>query len=142
MRFRAVFAEPPAESPSTMKISHFEGSLDSQFASFPLESKENFDFVSMLVLAFSSARRIFADFSAQPMMALMVSTLRSKKWVSSSPLIMNTAFDASALASLVLVWPSKMGSGCLTATTAVMPLRVSGPVKFASLSFRIPRSRA
>ena len=77
-RFLAVFAEPPAESPSTIKISHFEGSLDSQFASFPFESKENFGLESMLVLAFSSAFRIFADFSAQAMMFFTVSTLRSK----------------------------------------------------------------
>ena len=33
---------------------------------------------SVLVFAFSSALRIFADFSAQPMIARMVSAFRSK----------------------------------------------------------------
>ena len=56
-RFRPIFAEPPAESPSTIKISHFDGSRLSQFASFPLLSKENFDLESMFVFAFSSALR-------------------------------------------------------------------------------------
>ena len=37
---------------------------------------------------------------------------------------------------------SKIGSGCLTATTAVMPFLVSGPVNFVSFSFRIPSSFA
>ena len=61
-----------------MKISHFSGSFEMQFASFPFESKLYFDLLSMFVFAFSSARRIFADFSAQPMMAFTTSTLRSK----------------------------------------------------------------
>ena len=65
MRFLAVFAEPPAESPSTIKISHLEASRLSQLASFPLLSKEYFCFVSRLVLAFSSVLRILAAFSAQ-----------------------------------------------------------------------------
>ena len=140
--YLAVLAEPPAESPSTMKISHFSGSRLSQLASLPLLSKENFDFVSMLVLAFSSALRILADFSAQPMIPLSTSRFRSKYRCSSSPVMVNTALVASALAILVLVCPSKIGSGCLMATMAVMPLRVSAPVKLASFSFKIPNSLA
>ena len=73
-----LFAEPPAESPSTMKISQFSGSLEMQFASFPLESKLYFDFERRLVLAFSSCLRILADFSAQPMIAFTTSIFRSK----------------------------------------------------------------
>ena len=140
--FLAVFAEPPAESPSTMKISHLEASRLSQFASFPLLSKENFDFVSMLVFAFSSALRIFADFSAQLIMPFKTSTFLSKYICSSSPVTVNTAFVASALASFVFVCPSKIGSGCFTATTAVMPFLVSAPVKFVSFSFKMPNSLA
>ena len=140
--FLAVLAEPPAESPSTMKISHFWASLLSQLASFPLLSKENLDLLSILVLAFSSALRILADFSAQAIIPFSTSRFRSKYSSSSSPVMENTALVASALANLVLVCPSKMGSGCLTATMAVMPLRVSAPVKLASFSFNIPSSLA
>ena len=125
-----------------MKISHMDGSLLSQLASLPLLSKENLDLDSMLVLAFSSALRILADFSAQPMIPLSTSRLRSKYLVSSSPVTENTALVASALASFVLVCPSKMGSGCFTAMMAVMPFLVSAPVKLASFSFRIPSSLA
>ena len=142
MRSRAILALPPAESPSTIKISHLEGSLLVQLASLPLESKENFCFVSILVLAFSSALRIFAAFSAQPMTDLRVSRLRSKKRTISSPVTWATALAASWLSSLVLVWPSKRGSGCLMEITAVMPFLISAPVKLASLSLREPRLRA
>ena len=141
-RFLPIFAEPPAESPSTMKISHFDGSRLSQFASFPLLSKENFDLESMFVFAFSSALRIFADFSAQAMIAFKVSRFRSKNLSNSSPVRVNTAFVASALASFVFVCPSKIGSGCFTATTAVMPFLVSAPVKLLSFSFKMPSSLA
>ena len=96
----------------------------------------------MLVLAFSSAFRIFADFSAQAMMDFKISRFLSKNSSSSSPLMAATAFAASALASFVFVCPSKIGSGCLTATTAVMPFLVSAPVKFVSFSFKIPSSLA
>ena len=49
---------------------------------------------------------------------------------------------ASWLSSLVLVWPSKRGAGCLMETTAVIPFRISAPVKLGSLSFSTPISRA
>ena len=78
LRSLAVFAEPPAESPSTMKISHFFGSRLSQFASFPLLSKEYFCLVSRLVFAFSSVFRIFAAFSALESTVFSVSRFRSK----------------------------------------------------------------
>ncbi len=75
---RAVFAEPPAESPSTINTSHSAGFLLSQFANFPFESIENLGFTKRLVFAFSSAFRIFADFSAQAITALSCSKFRSK----------------------------------------------------------------
>ena len=76
--FPAVFAEPPAESPSTINISHFFGSLLSQFASFPLLSNEYFCFVKRFVFAFSSVLRIFAAFSALDNTVFKTSRLRSK----------------------------------------------------------------
>ena len=66
-RFLAVFAEPPAESPSTIKTSHSSGLRLSQFANFPFVSMENLDLEMRFVLALSSAFRILADFSAQAM---------------------------------------------------------------------------
>ncbi len=137
IRLRAVLALPPAESPSTIKISHLEASLDSQLASLPLESKENFCLVRRLVFAFSSVFRIFAAFSAQPIILFKVSRLRSKNRTISSPVTLLTIFAASWLSSLVFVCPSKRGSGCLMDTTAVMPLRTSAPVKLTSFSFKI-----
>ena len=49
-----------------------------QFASFPLESKENFCFVIRLETIFWVLLRIFADFSAQDRTAFSVSRFRSK----------------------------------------------------------------
>ena len=142
LRSRAVLAEPPAESPSTINISHLEASLLSQFASFPLESKENFCFVSRFVFAFSSVLRIFAAFSAQESTVFKVSRFLSKNSWISSPVTFAVIREASWLSSFVLVCPSKRGSGCLMEITAVIPLRTSAPVKFASFSFKIPSWRA
>ena len=136
--FLAVFALPPAESPSTIKISHLEGSFSSQLASFPLESNENFCFVSILVRARSSDLRIFAAFSAQAITFFNVSRFRSKNLTISSPVTFDTTFAASWLSSFVLVCPSNLGSGCLMDTTAVIPFLTSAPVKLASFSFKIP----
>ena len=103
IRFLAILADPPAESPSTMKISHLDGSFDSQLASLPLESKENFCFVRRFVLARSSVFRIFAAFSAQPMTFFRASRLRSKYRVNCSPVTLLTTRAASWLSSFVLV---------------------------------------
>ena len=123
-------------------IYNSEGSFDSQFASFPLESKETCCFVSMFVFARSSLFRIFAAFSAQDMIFFRVSRFLSKKRVISSPVILLTTLEASWLSSFVLVCPSNLGSGCLMEITAVMPFLTSAPVKFTSFSFRISSSLA
>ena len=94
-----------------MKISHFEASRLSQFASFPLESKEYFCFVRRFVLAFSSVFRIFAAFSAQPSTSLSALRFLSKYLENSSEVTFATARAASALSSFVFVCPSKLGSG-------------------------------
>jgi len=51
-----IFAEPPAESPSTIKISHFEASLSEQSANLPgkLENSSA-DFLLVNSLAFFAA---------------------------------------------------------------------------------------
>ncbi len=142
IRFLAILAEPPAESPSTIKISHLEASRLSQLDSFPLESKENFCFVKRLVLAFSSALRIFAAFSAQPITVFKVSRFLSKNRGTSSFVTFAVARFASWLSSFVFVCPSNRGSGCLIVTTAVMPFLTSAPVKLESFSFKFPSSLA
>ena len=140
--FLPIFAEPPAESPSTIKTSHSAGFLLSQLASFPLLSMEKRGFVSILVFAFSSAFLIFADFSAQAITCFKISRCLSKNSTSSSAVTSAVAFPASGLSSFVFVWPSKRGSGCLTAITAVIPFLTSAPVKLESFSFKIPSSLA
>ena len=137
-RFLLVFAEPPALSPSTMKISHSSGVLEMQLASFPLESKLYLDLDKRFTLAFSSCFRILADFSAQERMAFTISRFLSKYRSSSSPTTEETSLAASKEASLVLVCPSKTGSGYFTESTATIPFLVSAPVKLGSFSFKIP----
>ena len=138
----AVLAEPPAESPSTINTSHSSIFLLSQLASLPLLSIENLGFVRRFVFAFSSALRIFADFSAQAITVFNVSRFLSKKNTNSSPDTSPVTLPASGLSSFVLVCPSKRGSGCLTAITAVIPFLTSVPVKLASFSFNTPISLA
>ena len=142
IRFRAVLALPPAESPSTIKISHSPAFRLSQLASFPLESKENFCFTSRLVFARSSVFRILAAFSAHPITFFSVSRFLSKNRITSSVVTLAVARVASGLSSFVLVCPSNRGEGCLMDTTAVMPFRTSAPIKFESFSFKIPSSLA
>ena len=66
-RERAVLADPPAESPSTIKISHFSGSLLEQSANLPgraMPSKAVLRLVKSLALR-AAARALCAitDFS-------------------------------------------------------------------------------
>ena len=140
--FLAVLAEPPAESPSTMNTSHSDASLLSQLASFPLESIENLGLLRRLVLAFSSAFLILADFSAHAITAFNCSRFLSKYIWTSSLVTALTTVPASGLSSFVFVCPSNLGSGCFTATIAVIPFLTSSPVKLASLSFNMPSSLA
>ena len=142
LRFLAVLAEPPAESPSTINISHSSGLRLSQLASLPLVSQENFCLVKRLVLAFSSCLRILAAFSAHAITDLSVSRFLSKNLTSSAAVMSATTLPASWLSSFVLVCPSKRGSGCFTATIAVIPFLTSLPVKLTSFSLSIPSSLA
>ena len=62
----------------TYGLLQIDASLLSQFASFPLESKENFCFVRRFVFARSSVLRIFAAFSAQEITVFNTSKFLSK----------------------------------------------------------------
>ncbi len=80
--------------------------------------------------------RIFAAFSAQERMSFNVSRLRSKYRDQSAHLQLPCQLpwlhpDYPALSLSV---PQIAGAGCLIDTTAVIPLRISAPVKFASFS--------
>ena len=67
--------QKPGETAGLLQI---DASLLSQFASFPLESKENFCFVRRFVFARSSVLRIFAAFSAQEITVFNTSKFLSK----------------------------------------------------------------
>ena len=58
------FAEPPAESPSTIKISHSSAFLEVQSANFPgSEPTSNTDFLNTNSLAFWAASLAFLEFN-------------------------------------------------------------------------------
>ena len=141
--WRAMIAEPPAESPSTRKISVLAGSRSEQSASLPGRLVES---IAPLRRARSralrAAWRAWAALIALPQMARASAGCSSRysdsRWVTAAftkPVI-------SELPSLVLVWPSNCGSRSLTETIAVSPSRVSGPSRLSSFSFSSPLARA
>ncbi|CAM5676864.1 hypothetical protein SALBM135S_02152 [Streptomyces alboniger] len=101
---RPDFAEPPAESPSTMKISHFVGSFDWQSESLP-----GSDAVSRRPLrrvrsrALRAATRAVAAWMPLRMMSAASFGLRSNQSVRCSWTTFCTKVLASVLPSLVLV---------------------------------------
>ena len=106
-RLLADLAEPPAESPSTMNISQFLGSLSEQSASLPgrlMDSSAVFLLVrSLAFLAASLALCARSDFSH-----IIFATVGfcSRKYVSCSVTTLSTAPLASLFPSFCLVWPS------------------------------------
>ena len=127
-RERAVLAEPPAESPSTMKISQFFGSLSVQSASFPGRDRPSRAFflrvISRAFLAASRARWASRDFST---VALPTFGFCSRKIVRHSDSTELTAPLASELPSFCLVCPSNWGSSIFTEMIEVRPSRISSP---------------
>ena len=106
-RLLAVLALPPAESPSTMYISHFEGSFSEQSASFPgraVPSRAVLRLVkSRAFLAASLALCASMDLSK---IVRATSGFCSRKYVSCSLTTELTAPLASELPSFCLVCPS------------------------------------
>ena len=68
------------------------------------------------------------------MIRLATAVLDSRKNFSFSPTTFCTIPSTSELESLVLVWPSKRGSGTFTEMTATRPSRTSSPVMAGSFS--------
>ena len=136
-RFRPDFADPPAESPSTIKSSVSCGLFEEQSANLPgkLEISSP-DFLRVTSRARLAATRAFAakiPFSTIFLAICGFSKRKSEKASLKSRLVILTT---SEFPSLVLVCPSNCGLGCLTEITAVKPSRTSSPVRLSSFSFK------
>ena len=142
-RLLAVLAEPPAESPSTIKISQFSGFLSEQSASLPGKAVPSNAVLRLVrsraLRAASLALCASRDFSQ---IFFATSGFCSRKYVSCSVTTESTAPRASLLPSFCFVCPSNCGSSILMLMIAVRPSRISSPVKAASLSFKIFASLA
>ena len=140
---RARTAEPPAESPSTRKISVFSGSRSEQSASLPGRLVESITPLRRArSRALRAARRAWAALDAFVQIALAVCGFSSRNSARRWFTTVATNPANSLLPSLVLVWPSNCGSRNLTETIAVRPSRVSLPSRLSSLSFRRFLARA
>ena len=142
-RSRPCFAEPPAESPSTMYSSLRAGSRSWQSASLPgsdIPSRAPLRMTrSRALRAASRARAAVRHFS---MIRRPSAGFSSRYWPRLSATAVWTWPLTSALPSLAFVWPSNWGSVSLTLMTAVRPSRTSSPDRLASASFRTPARRA
>ena len=138
LRSRPCLAEPPAESPSTMKISDKAGSRFWQSASFPGSEAR-----SSAPLRRVSSRALRAASRARAASTTLLMTLRASPGCSSnhsdsfSATILSTTGRTSEDTNLSLVCEEKLGSGTLTESTHVKPSRMSSPVS-SILSFLAP----
>mmetsp|Transcript_12065 Transcript_12065/g.37212 ORF Transcript_12065/g.37212 Transcript_12065/m.37212 type:complete len:257 (+) Transcript_12065:233-1003(+) len=144
-RSRPCLVDPPAESPSTMKISVDSRSRSEQSDSLP-GSVVDFSTVlrrtrSRARLAASAARAaaeaLATIFSSAPLF-----TCAPRKRPSASETTASTARRASGLPSRVLVCPSNSGFGTRTLTTAVSPSRTCSLLRLPSFSLSLPAARA
>ena len=139
VRSRASTAEPPAEAPSTRKISADSGSLIWQSARRP-----GSEFDSSALLRRVSSRAFRAAWRALRAATAFVTIWRASVLFSSrnSPsfwlTILSTRPAMPGLPSLVFVCPSNCGLRSLTEITAASPSRVSSPSRFSSFSLRSP----
>jgi hypothetical protein len=140
---RPPLAEPPAESPSTMKISHFAGSFSWQSLSLPGRDDDSSRPLRRVASrALRAAIRAAAAWIDLRMTSRASVGCRSSQSPRASVTTRCTKPLASVLPSLVLVCPSNCGSPSLIETTAVRPSRMSSPDRLSSFSFRWPFSRA
>ena len=136
-RFRPDLADPPAESPSTMKSSVSAGLLDEQSANLPGRFEiSKPDFLRVTSRARLAATRALAARIPFSTIFLAICGFSNKKSEKASLNKRLVIFTTSEFPSLVLVCPSNCGFGCLTEMTAVNPSRTSSPVRFSSLSLR------
>ena len=128
LRLRPCFAEPPAESPSTMYSSDSAGSFSWQSASLPgrpARSKAPLRRVISRALRAASRARAASIILVQTVFASVGFSIRNSD--SFSPIACSTADFTSEETSLSLVWLENLGSGTFTEITAVRPSRASSP---------------
>ena len=127
-RWRPCLAEPPAESPSTRKISALVGSRSWQSASLPGNADES---KAPLRRTRSRALRA-ASRTCEARIALETTSLAMAGCSSNHSdmacaIVELTAAFTSEETNLSLVWLLNLGSGTLQETTATMPSRISSP---------------
>ncbi len=141
--WRAMIAEPPAESPSTRKSSVLAGSRSEQSASLPGRLVESITPLRRArSRALRAASRACEALIALPQIARASAGCSSMYSASRCVAAWLTKPVISELPSFVFVWPSNCGSRSLTEMIAVSPSRVSGPSRFSSFSFSSPLARA
>ena len=127
-RSRPCFAEPPAESPSTMNISQFAASLSEQSANLPGRPPPVIGFLRCtLSRALRAATRAVAASTTLSTMSFASFGCSSRYALRASPTACCTAPATSLLPNFVLVCPSNCGSATFTEITAVRPSRKSSP---------------
>ena len=129
--FLPCFAEPPAESPSTMNNSDFAGSCSAQSASFP-GSVENSrkDFLLVNSLAFLAASLALAANNDFSIIVVAIFGFSSRQVDNDVLTILSTIPFISLLPSFVFVWPSNCGSGTFIDIIAVNPSLTSSLLNF------------
>ena len=141
VRSRPIFAEPPAESPSTMKSSADSGSLIEQSASLPgSDDPPSADFrVSSRALRAAMRARIAVIAFIEICFASC--GFSSRNCAKFEFTVVWTRPSTPGLPSFVFVWPSNCGLRSFTETTAARPSRTSSPSSFSSF-FKSLRSVA
>ena len=140
-RSRPCLAEPPAESPSTMKISDRAGSFSWQSASFPgSPAMSSAPLRRVISRALRAASRARAASMILATMARASAGCSSRKSCSFALTAVSTMPLISDETSLSFVCEENFGSGSFTERMAVRPSRASSPVvatfsRFADISF-------
>ncbi len=133
LRSRPCLADPPAESPSTMYSSHFDGSRSWQSASLPgSELASSTPLRCTSSRAFCAAARACADSTHFSTTRLAATGFSSSQRESRSCRMPDTMPDTSDDTSLCLVCELYEGLGWRTEITPVRPSRTSSPISARS----------
>ena len=140
-RLRPCFAEPPAESPSTMKSSESAGSFSWQSANFPgRPAISNALLRRVFSRALRAASRAIAASIIFEVIALASSGLSSKNSSKRSANTLSTTGRTSLDTSFSFVCDENFGPGIFTEIIAVRPSRASSPVVAIFAFFKRPSS--
>ena len=132
---RALSADPPAESPSTMNSSLSSGlPLLQSFNLSGMPAPVSAVLRRIALRAFLAATRACAAACAFLTRRLASTGFSSSHSASRSLVAFCTKERIGTLPSLALVCPSNCGSRSFTETIAVMPSRMSSPSRFSSFS--------